>query len=444
MKVKKIRIQNILGIEDLTIEPGALTIVSGRNATGKTSVLAALKDLAEGGHDPTLLRSGSSQGSVEMLLDDGVEVFKVIRPAKSVTTVVDPKLGKISKPAAWIKDTLDALSLDPVQFLTLKPRLRMDMLLAALPLDFEMAAIGAIGVPAEFVAGLNVKQHPLCILDDLKGSMFGKRRELNTMAREKRATASQMRNTLPQNPEGEAQDWKAELDRLIEERSKLEAQASDEIASLKATGTIASLEREAKEKIDALQNTFNQQVGEIVHHCQEACDYERKLESERVEAVREALRPAIAAVSEKIGEAGEKMEIEAKADQVRATISSFEGDATTVEKNANVLTRCLDGIQELKESLLKNLPIKDLELVEGDFHVAGIPFDRLNDAEKHRIAIEVAKLKAGELGLILMDRTEIFDDQSWDAFVKTAVESGLQVIAGKVSNEDALTVEAVG
>jgi hypothetical protein len=403
-------------------------------------VLAALKDLADGGHDPTLIRRGEDQGSVVMNLSDGIEIAKLIRPAKSVTTVTHPKLGKISKPASWIKEVLDSFSVDPVQFLSAVPKLQVDILLGALPVALDWAAVKAV-VPHEYT-GVNPDQHALKVLDEIKSRVFSKRRELNTSAREKRATASQMRDALPQAPEGESPDWKAELERLIEQRSRLESEASEEISRLKgaASGEIARLEAEKNGKINVLRQAFDDQVHDLEVAYNEQGEHVRMYESEAIDKVRGKAQPEIDGASEDIGTCTEKVEAEAKAAQARETVAKFEGDAATVEQNAAVLTKTLDDIQTMKNDLLRVLPIPELELVDGEIQVGGIPFNRLNDAARHRIAIEVAKLKASKLGLILMDRAEIFDAESWSSFVDTALESGLQIIAAKVSDQE-LTVE---
>ena len=43
MKVAKINIKSILGIDEMEIKPGKITLVEGRNGAGKTSILEAIK-----------------------------------------------------------------------------------------------------------------------------------------------------------------------------------------------------------------------------------------------------------------------------------------------------------------------------------------------------------------------------------------------------------------
>ena len=62
MKIASIHIENVLGIEELDINPGAVTRITGANATGKSSTIEAIKSAVKGGHDATLIRQGAEHG----------------------------------------------------------------------------------------------------------------------------------------------------------------------------------------------------------------------------------------------------------------------------------------------------------------------------------------------------------------------------------------------
>ena len=90
MKVALIKIEQILGIEHLEIKPGLLTVISGKNETGKTSVLEAIKSVTTGGKDGTLLRQGAEKGSVVLVFDDGTEATrKVTQKTDTVSVTKD-------------------------------------------------------------------------------------------------------------------------------------------------------------------------------------------------------------------------------------------------------------------------------------------------------------------------------------------------------------------
>jgi DNA repair exonuclease SbcCD ATPase subunit len=71
MHISKVKITNILGIDELEFQPGQFNAFTGGNGSGKTSALEAIKAALKGGHDATLLRNGADKGEVVLVLDDG-------------------------------------------------------------------------------------------------------------------------------------------------------------------------------------------------------------------------------------------------------------------------------------------------------------------------------------------------------------------------------------
>jgi exonuclease SbcC len=433
MHVKRIEIKNILGIDDLTIEPGALTVISGRNAAG-------------------LIRRGTDEGLIQLELDDGVLLTKSIRPAKSTTVVRHPKLGKISKPAEWIKGIVDGLSLDPVEFLTAKAKERVSILLGALPIEVDEKDLLRV-VPAAYRAGMKPECGVLEALDDVRGRIYADRRERNTEAREKRAVVSQMVGTLPEGPVAgppesgvlsSERTWSDELDLLLERKdlTTRTIEARNQGITEDANEQIRHAEGECKELIEEARGEFERKQQSFRAELGEAMKLARQNEAAGHALVEADHGPDRDSINARIGEARARVEAEAKAEKTREMIETFTGQAQQIEAMAAELTGALGAIDEFKARLLSTIPIAGLEIEDGEIYVDRIPFDRLNDAERHRIAIEVAKLKVGDLGLILVDRAEIFDSKNWESFLRAAVESGLQIIAGKVSDGE-LAVDAI-
>lgn len=75
-------------------------------------------------------------------------------------------------------------------------------------------------------------------------------------------------------------------------------------------------------------------------------------------------------------------------------------------------------------------------MIDGQILVNKIPFDRLNTAQQIQIAIEVAKLRAGELNIVCLDGLERFDSDTYNEFKEQIIKSGLQAIITKVSDEE--------
>ena len=99
------------------------------------------------------------------------------------------------------------------------------------------------------------------------------------------------------------------------------------------------------------------------------------------------------------------------------------------------------GADALKSELLSGLPVPGLEIRDGQIYVDGLPFDRVNEARRIRIAVDIAKLRAGRLGLLLVDGMERLDETSFREFVAAVRDSGLQAIVCRVDETDLVIKE---
>jgi len=97
MRVSKPEIKNLLGIEQLEIAPGSVTVISGKNASGKTSVLESIKAALGGGHDGTLLRKGAKEGEIflEGIPSDRVNSARQIELAVEVARIRSKELNLV-------------------------------------------------------------------------------------------------------------------------------------------------------------------------------------------------------------------------------------------------------------------------------------------------------------------------------------------------------------
>src|ERR1017187_4772949 len=89
MRVTEVKISNLRSITDLVLKPGALTLTTGDNGVGKTSVIMAIDAVFSGGHTPGLIRQGQKRAEVVISLDNGTTIKKTItekRSALDVTT----------------------------------------------------------------------------------------------------------------------------------------------------------------------------------------------------------------------------------------------------------------------------------------------------------------------------------------------------------------------
>lgn len=443
MRVSKISITNILGIEGLEIAPGTITCLSGANGAGKTSVIEAVRSVLSGGHDATLLRNGATEGEVVLVLDDDTTIRRRVTEGKSDITVSHPQFGKISKPAAYIKKLADALSLNPIQFLTAPKKQRVDILLEAIPMKVTAADLGS--VPMVALKGIDLDAHALEVIGAVSKSVYDLRTGVNRSATDKRSTIRQMSATLPPAaPEGDWNDvltattgeWQALHKATSAKLAEIEAEriTAKEAADEEAFASATKVREDLQAAIDKLKAEANAEIARLTEGESEACeraDAEAKAKREAEEA---AFRPKEAELKEAIGHARAMVEQQAQAEKAREYIATLTDEAGQLEAESAKLTDALSGLNTLKASLLKDLPIEGLSVQDGEIFIDGVPFDRVNTAERVSVAIQVAGLRAGELGLVAVDGLECLDSETFKEFQAAAEESGLQFVISKVTD----------
>jgi hypothetical protein len=422
--VSLIRIRNVLGIEELDIHPGALTVVEGKNGKGKTSVLAAIGSIVDGGHDATLLRQGATQGEVVLVLSDETEIRKRVTASGSTLTVRHPERGDLRSPKTFVDHLTDALAFNPVAFLAAPAAKQVEYLLDSLPMAVTAAEVAAaLGAGVELERPISYDRHALQVLEAVHTQVYDERTGVNRMAREKASTAASVERSLPALGAG------AEiigLDTLRERKAALvnEAEAKVLAVQRRRDGDVAELKADVQRQIDALKQRYATDAGRL---------------GAEAEAEVAEIRAAVAPESERLAaeiSAGEARAEEAqRVAHARALYDESRAEAARFSARAEALTAALDRIEKLKASLLADLPITGLEVREGQVFYEGTPFRRVNTASRVQVAMMLAQMRAKAhdgLALVCVDGLELLDEETFEAFKRAAPKAGLQLIVTRV------------
>lgn len=439
MRVSRITLSNILGIEELDFAPGAITKISGRNGKGKSSVLEGIRSIIAGGHDASLIRNGADKGEVVLVLDDGREFRKSITPNGAYLTGKSADGTPIRQAKGVIDRLLDSLSVNPVEFLAAPPAKRAEWLLGVMPMSVSDAELSeAAGVPATG-AGLN----GLEAIARIRKVVYDERTRVNGAAREKTYTAEGLRKSLPV---GDAGDISAQSAEAYERLHKIDA----DLATVESETKLA-----LKEALDDQRNLFNSKIEEhrteIRKHEAAIAELEQQLSAEldkRRSLARKlyddqcnALRDSRTSASADVARMESLVDEHKRAEHTREIIAEMEQQAAALKAESESKTAALERLDALKMRLMNSLPIKGMEIRDGQIYVDGVVFDRLNTAKKIQVALKVAKLRAGECGLVLVDNLECLDSDTFAAFEVAAAKLGMQFVVTRVSDEAALKVE---
>jgi hypothetical protein len=428
MKIAYIGFKNIMGIESLEFAPGKINIVEGKNGQGKTSVLKAIQGAIGGGHDAKLLRNGEDKGEVVIVFDDGHKLHKQIKPGKSDMTLTDSSGKKVTRAASFLKSAVDAIGVNPVQILTASKKDRVQLLLDSVPMETPFEEI-------EKATGLKISgddgRHPMQILNENYNLFFDDRTETNRLLKEKNITVSKMRGTIPFREDGTG--WGEILEKLNHDKEALDYELKDgqDAEGVLLNKDLAELVKEREEALQAVRDTYEKKLNARRDKSKDAND-------KRFEEI----TPKLAALAEKIGEAKAGLEASGKIEATKSFVKEGEEEIADLEKEAAEMTRVIKALETIKAKLLTNLPVKGLEIKDGEIHLDGVAFDSVNKAKRVQFALTIAGLRKAGLPIVCVDDLETLDADSFAIFQKEAAKTEMQFFVTRVADDKLLTINS--
>ncbi|WNL63605.1 AAA-ATPase [Aeromonas phage ST4] len=433
MKIAHVRISNILGIAELEFTPEGFNEITGPNGTGKTSVLEAIQSVLKTGHDATLLRKGAEKGEAVLVLDDGTELSKTVTADKS-TSKVKIEGKATSRPAEALKALTDLYSANPIEFLRARKQDRVKVLLETMPLEADTEKLAEItGIPVTAQPGT----HALGVIDTVYKEVYDDRTGTNRAVKEKDNTINQLKLNMPDAPGG-VDGSEDEL--LAQVRAADEAKAAElERISNKLNGFKA----DNQAKLEAIRAETQRKIDEAKAEGQAAADAitaeERRIEGlagQQREKTIQKHADTVGPLNTALNSIKENRGAHAKREQAMQTIQQMEKELVDLQADAARQTKALADLEQYKNDLLASLPIPGVEVKDGEIYRDGVVFDRLNTAQQVWVAVEIAKLRAGNLGVCCVDGIELLDPAAYEAFREQSLASNLQLFVSRVSSEE--------
>ena len=129
-------------------------------------------------------------------------------------------------------------------------------------------------------------------------------------------------------------------------------------------------------------------------------------------------------------------EASTKARALHEQAAQFDREAAQLEVEGVRLTAALDALDAHRRRLAENLPIEGVSIEDKVIRVYGVPFEQLNTAQRVRIAVQVACLraKAQLLPVVFVDGAEALDREHFDALVDELKAAGVQAFLAAVAD----------
>lgn len=444
MRITRLTVSNFLGLEDFALDAGKIVLAKGPNATGKTSIIKAIRAAFEGEKDPRVIHHDGDAAEVFVQLDDGTSIRRVIAEGGQKLEVLDADGEKVAKPQSVIKALLGALAFNPVEFYALSPRERKEYLLRAIEVKIKRPTVEKWC--GEVPAGVDLDQHGLEVLKALEEHYFEARKEIHAKAMDREGGAKEIAAELPEGfePAAARQLNVATLMDVINRHEAAEAARAERHEQVAA----------AKENL-ARGEAEVEQLAMRVARAKQA-----------VESAREAVEKAQASVGQVAAPPADEVRMArdtlAEYDKTKKVLARHEemtrllDDAKTARNEWGRLDALVKFLQvEAPKEVLAKLPpvAKGLKIDGETLALHGTPLDQLSSAEQLCFAVEVARAMAGDLKLLCVDGIERLDPEAREAFLAQCKGDEYQyvlteVAGGKMkvtsSNGDPKKAKAVG
>jgi len=405
MKINKIHISNVLGISEFSFEAGQFNSIEGKNGSGKSSFLEAIKLAIKGSKDATIIKNGNKKGEVVLIFDEGTHLKRTFNGSKSKLELYSQRGEAIKKPQSVLNDLTDVLSTNPIEFITAKAKERTQLMLDAVPIKVNESDLKEMLNGSFELANIqNFENHGLQILDIAHSNIYNERTIVNRQMKEKQSTINGINiESIPLD---------IPLDDLKKEKSELDLKIDE--SRMKKDDYLQSLMNKEAEEVELIRAKFNQQKQNL----------NDKFNQSLVE--RQELKANLQS----------KLDNYSQYESMKTIVNQNKKQLESLKNNSENLSNDLVKLEKYKTSLLKELPIKGLEVRDSEIYFDNVPFDRLNTASKIDIAIEIAKIRVGDLKLICVDGLEVFDAETLTAFKVKSEESNLQMFVTRVTNND--------
>jgi len=370
--IKRLVIRDCLGIEELTVNPGQTTIISGGNEQGKTSILETIeKALYNTKRRGSFVKTGAEKAFIELTTDDGLIVNRVVSEDEAGLDKGTVKVTKdgipIKSPETFLKELFgiagkktDMFSFNPVDFMLKKDTEQTNILLKLLPISVTLQ--DCLEWFGESI-NVNYEKHGLQVIKDLEQWFYEARREANNRVKAIDDECIAVAKRLPDNYN--LQEWE-----MISLKANYDILREAELSNRKIENSRKVTDSYNDEK-ERISNFYLLQEKEVLD--QETIELEKTKAA--IETDKTALREQITSIDEHIkrlesAKAGlwnelknlDAMKLQEKKEALQGVSSE---KLKNIESSKQVKLSELEGQRKMAEDYIKeNQPVNTAAINE--------------------------------------------------------------------------------
>ncbi|MBU2701103.1 exonuclease SbcC [Sporomusaceae bacterium BoRhaA] len=270
MKIKAIKINNFLGIDEFNYNPGNLNVFEGPKGSGKSSILEGIETAASNNKRRTeIIKHGNDEATLFIETDTGLEIDRRLRNTKADYLKLRQQGEGIKSTEAELRKLISGDIFRPLDFINLDASKQTAIILSMIKMQYSDEEInGWFG--QDVLSNINTSKHLLQVLKDIEVAKYKEREEVNREIKLLEGQVKGIESELPPNYDGEewkvlkVQDYynkvaeKQKINNYIEDAKRLQVSIEEKTEAIKAAA------EGAKSKIKIKFTEQRQDLKDIV------------------------------------------------------------------------------------------------------------------------------------------------------------------------------------
>lgn len=473
MNITKIKIKNLFGIKEYEADGRSLEL-SGKNGTGKSSVLDAIKYALTNKSDREyIVHKGETEGEIIVETDTGLSIDRKSRTNKADYKSVKRNGLEVGSPEAFLRELFMPLQLNPIEFMKMDKNQQNAIILDMIDYPWDMNKIKEWF--GEIPAWVSYDQSILSVLNDIQaenGDYYQNRRNIDRDIRNKKAFVEEIANGIPAGYDVEkwenasAGDIYRQIERMQKENQTIERA---KLLMDSRDSKIRKFEADREIEITALDreiaNRANQIDKSIASLNEQIRSYETEKEQlaskkkDKLEVIEQTYKANVARFDAEVAEYAEYadkqpqdvtplQEQAQEIEKMQSHINEYkrmlrlQSEIADMQEQSQQLTDKIEKARTLPGEILANctIPIEGLTVEDGIPLINGLPVSNLSEGEKLDLCINVALQNQNGLNIILIDGVEKLATDLREKLYAKCKEKGLQFIATRTTDDEDLTV----
>lgn len=402
MQIIQFRAENFKRLKVAEINPdGNVVLITGTNASGKTSVLDAISAALTGGKMgksvPRPVRDGEESAEIRLDLGEIIVTRKFRADGKSTLEVMSKEGAKFSSPQAMLDTLAGPLSFDPLEFSNQSPKEQVATMCSVVDLPFD---------PDE--------------LAERRQAIYDARTDVNRDVKHLKARLADLPEVDPEAPDVEISI--SELVERIEEERQVNERFDQATHRLAQAGTAVA---DASDVVDQLKFDLAEAECALQYvqgtHEEALATLARNHRSMELEELRERLASADE-VNKAVRAKQEREELKGELQEVLAHVDVLEEDLKQID---------VDKAEALANA---DMPIDGLSFDEDGVIYQGIPFQQASSAEQLRVSLAMAMAMNPDLRVIRIKDGSLLDEANLKVVEEMATDSDFQVWIERVDD----------